>query len=406
MIEEGTQAEVIVVGAGPGGSVAAMLLAQRGHDVLLLDKSDFPRDKTCGDGLTPRAVNTLRRLGLESAVAAQAQRVTHALLYASSGHVLDAAFDPLVRPLPPVGYVIPRLHLDDVLRTAAVRAGARFLPRAYVLDILQQRGRVSGVVARVRDRVQTFRSKVVIVATGASLQLLKRLGIAPDQPHDILAVRGYWEGVSDLQAGFEFHFVADVAPGYGWVFPVSDQVANIGVGVYRLHRNDARSPKVYLDRFLSSYGPLQQRLARARLVGPVKGYPIRTDFPRQPLLGPGWLVVGEAAGLVNPATGEGIDLAMESAELAAGVVHKALSDGDTDMYHLWPYAWHMYRHFEGMFRGLQWIRPIVMRPHPLDILIRQAHKHPGLARRIIRITLGIDPAYTALLPSTWWWLWR
>ncbi len=383
-----------------------MLLARLGHDVLLVDKAHFPRDKTCGDGLTPRAVHTLRRLGLESDVATRSQRITHALLYAASGHVLNAPFDPLVRPLPPVGYVIPRIHLDDLLRTAAMRAGARFLPGTYVVDVLRQQGRVTGVVARVGEKSQTFRSEVVIVATGASLQLLRRLGIAAGSPHDIVAVRGYWEGVEDLHEGFEFHFVADVSPGYGWVFPVNAHVANIGVGVYRLYRGDTRSAKVYLDRFLSTYEQVHRRLTRARLIGPVKGYPIRTDFPRQPLFGPGWVVVGEAAGLVNPATGEGIDLAMESAELAARVVHRALTTGNTGMYNLWPYAWHMYRHFEGMFRGLQWIRPIVMRPHPLDVLIRQAQKHPGLARRIIRITLGIEPAYTALLPSTWWWLWR
>ena len=404
MIGEREHAEVLVVGAGPAGSIAAMLLARQGHDVLLVDKAEFPRDKTCGDGLTPRAVATLQRLGLEAQVAAHAHRITRAHLYAASGHVLRADFDPLVHPLPPRGYIIPRVHLDDVLRSAAIRAGASFVPRVHVVDVVREGGYVRGVVARVDGTTRIIHARVVIVAIGASLHLLRRLGIATDPPHDILAVRGYWEGVSDLDDGFEFHFAADVAPGYGWVFPVNDGVANIGVGVYRLRRGDARTAKDYLAKFLSDYAPVRERLVHARALGPVKGYPIRTDFPQQPVFGHGWLVIGEAAGLVNPATGEGIDLAMESAEWAARTVHTALSTGTPTVENLWPYAWHLYRHFEGMFRGLRWVRSIVMWPHPLDVLIRQSRRHPGLARRIIRITLGIEPAYTALLPTTWWWL--
>ena len=397
-------ADVIVVGAGPGGSVTAMLLARQGWDVLLLDRARFPREKVCGDGLTPRAVHTLQQLGLESHVAAHAFAVTHARLVAPSGVSFSLPFDPHVSPLPPRGYVLPRLRLDDLLRQEAVAAGSRFLAGARVRDVLQDGRRVVGVVVEREGTVSTYRARLVILAVGANIALLRRLGLVSQPPHEIVAVRGYWQGVENLQPALEFFFTRDLYPGYGWVFPTSEEEANIGIGVYRPNTTKAlRSAAQVLRSFLRENDELRERLGRAAPRAQVRGYPIRTGFPSHSVAGAGWLVVGEAAGLVNPVTGEGIDLAMESAIIAAEVAHSALL-GKVDARALWPYAWRLHRRFGHVFRGLRRLRPIVMRPRALDILIRKAAKHPPLAARIMGITLGTTSPYTAFLPSTWKWI--
>lgn len=397
--------DVIVVGAGPGGSTVARLLAHRGWRVLLVDRARFPRPKTCGDGLTPRAVRTLRHLGLEEAVARHAYRVDGARLVAPSGVTFTASFDPHVAPLPSRGYVLPRLHLDHLLLQEALEAGVTFRPGVKVVDVAREGRQVVGVVMREDGQVQTSRARLIILAVGAAIPLLHRLGLVQAPPHEVLAVRGYWRGVSGLSAALEFFFSRQIAPGYAWVFPTGEAEANIGVGIFRpAGTKDGRNAARALREFLTKTPEMASRLCGAEMVGAPQGYPIRTDFPSHPVCGPGWMVVGEAAGLVNPVTGEGIDLALESAVLAAEVASETLRREGTGKRGLWPYAWKLHRRFAHTFRGLRRLRPIVMRPRALEILIRRAERHPGLAARIMGITLGTTSPYSAFLPSTWRWL--
>jgi len=399
-------ADVIVVGAGPGGSVTAARLARRGWNVLLLDRTEFPREKVCGDGLTPRAVNTLRFLGLESLVTEHAYPIHQARLYASPAADFTLPFDPHVAPLPPRGYVLPRYHLDDLLRKEAIRQGATFLPHVRVNGFLREGGRIVGIQGAQGGRARAWRSSLVVLATGASIALLKALGIVRVPPHDVLAVRGYWRGVKGLEPRFEFFFTPEVEPGYAWLFPVAEDTANIGVGLFVPASGTHRRPAQMFREFLRQNEELQQRLSHAERLGEFKGYPIRTDFPSHRVHGPGYLIVGEAAGLVNPITGEGIDLAMESGILAADVADVALRQGNVSAAMLRRYERTLRRRFGRMFRGLRFLRGRVMRSHTLDMLIRRARRHPGLARRIMAITLGTTSPYTAFLPSSWWWIMR
>ena len=375
-----------------------MLLARLGHDVLLLDRARFPRKKTCGDGLTPRAVDTLARLGLEKKIASLSFKVLSARLYAPSGTVLRASFANSVEPLPPRGYVIQRVYLDDLLRLEAIKAGARFVGGAQVTDFIWDNQRVKGVKVHVDGVEKEVRSFVVVVATGASLHLLKRLGIAPASGVDLFAVRGYWEGVKDIDDALEFHFVRNISPGYSWLFPVSHDVANIGICFYPGRKFPRILPRKMLMELLSSHPYFRKRLENARPMGKIHGYPIRTGFPLQPVTGKGWLIVGEAAGLVNPVTGEGIDLAMESAELAAQVIHQAMGSGNRDGDTLRLYSKKLHSRFRGMFYALRLIRPVALHPQLQEFVVRMARKRPGLKRRIIRINLGLAPAHQVLFP--------
>lgn len=395
-------ADVIIVGAGPAGSTAAALLAQKGWQVLLLDRAQFPRDKTCGDGLTPRAVAVLDHLGLlEEFRAAGYQTVNGARVYSPLGEMLDVRFDqygPLLG-LPQMGFVIPRYELDDRLRQRAIACGARFQPGVHVRQPFFENGQVAGVDGDTGDGPFAARAPLTILATGAHIGLLKAFGVLAAMPPGVNAVRGYYSGVADLTDQFEFYFDREINPGYAWVFPLPGGMANVGVG-YFARTEAGKTPNV--KRLLDDYLARHDRFRDAKPEGPVKGFPLRTDFPSHKPIGPGYLIVGESLGLVNPATGEGIDFAMESAELAAGAADAALGSRDTSLAGLRPYARLLGRRYGSLFRGLQLVKHLAMRPRGISVLVHKAQTKPQLARMIAGITLATASPWSAFAPRVWW----
>ncbi|MCX7669880.1 MAG: geranylgeranyl reductase family protein, partial [Anaerolineae bacterium] len=393
MTSQRESAEVVIVGAGPAGSTLAALLAARGHDVLLLDRALFPRDKTCGDGLTPRAVGVLERLGLLEGLRANGYRQIHgALLHAPGGDRWHMRFADYDLGLPAFGLVIPRVELDDHLRRHAIQCGARFRGGADVLRPLYRETAVSGrrivggVEARTTDGLFQVQARLTVIAAGAAIGLLRAFGVLRAMPPGIHAMRGYYDRVPDLTDAFEFYFDPELSPGYGWVFPTGDGRANIGIGILdRGKGGPAPNLRAQLDAFLRRH----ERLAAATPIGPIKGYPIRIDFPRCRPIGDGFLVIGEAAGLVNPVTGEGIDLAMESAELAAEAITAALAAGDVTVVGLRGYAHDLHARYSAFFRGIRVLLRLATGPRALNILIRKAPQRPALARAIAGINLGV-----------------
>ncbi|HEX9118716.1 MAG TPA: geranylgeranyl reductase family protein [Anaerolineae bacterium] len=396
------RADVIVVGAGPGGSTAAALLARAGWDVLLLDRADFPRDKTCGDGLTPRAVAVLEHLGLLGELQAQGyQAIEGARVISPRAEILDvpfAQYGPALG-LPPLGLVIPRYELDDRLRAHALACGARFQSGVHVTQPVSADGQVVGVAGTQGGKAFTARARLTILATGANIGLLKAFGVLSTMPPGVNAVRGYYRGVADLGKEFEFYFENEIVPGYAWVFPLSDGRANVGVG-YFARSGDGKTPDV--KRMLTDFLARHARFSDATPEGPVKGFPLRTDFPSHAASGPGFLILGESLGLVNPATGEGIDFAMESAELAAEAAAAALAGKDTTRRSLLRYDRLLERRYGSLFRGLQVVKHLAMGPRGISILVHKAQTRPHLARVIAGVTLGTISPWAAFAPRVWW----
>src|SRR3989338_901512 len=309
--------DVVIVGAGPAGSASAYFLASRGFDVQLLDKAEFPRDKTCGDALSPRSLHVLRTMGLLEAILAAGHRLDHVLLYAPNGQPVQAHV-PNFAGLPDFVVVLPRLKLDERVRRQAAQAGAQFSARVAVTNLVWEQGRITGVRAESPAGPIELRARLTLLATGAATALLERAGLLPRQPAFGRAARTYFENMPATANAVEFHFDAVPLPGYGWVFPTSPTSANVGAGYFtRAGRPALRnSPRQVFDDFVAS-PRLRALLAKARQTAPVKGYPLRFDFPTARTALPGLRLVGEACGLVNPLTGEGIDYALESAEVAA-----------------------------------------------------------------------------------------
>ncbi len=386
--------DVVVVGAGPGGSAAAYYLARCGLDVLLLDKSEFPRDKVCGDGLTPRAVGVLDDMGVLDSLLAVGHRIGGVEIFAPDGYPTAAPLPPW-NGLPASMLVVPRVALDDAIRKRALGSGARFAGQVSVHGVEAIGNGV--VVTGERGRLPvTFRARIAILATGASVSLLVRLGLLPQAPPMMLAARAYFEGMSDLADRIQIRLDGVPLPGYGWIFPLSPASANIGAGFFPRARGGHRlsvTPRAAFDGFTRGRA-VGAMLARARQCGPVRSYPIRVDFPAFPTSGDRILLVGEAAGLVNPLTGEGIDYALESAQIAAQHVARMFDTGDLSRRSIAGYDRLLRDRFERLFVFCRRARDLALHPVILNRLARVAARREDLKMALTNILLGNRPAST------------
>ena len=326
------EADVLVVGAGPAGSATATHLARRGLDVALLEKSQFPREKVCGDGLTPRATRQLIRLGIDTSVEAGWLHNKGLRIYGGSTTPFELPW-PELADFPSYGLVRPRADFDDLLARNAVAAGAKLYERTNVSGpiIDDTTGRIVGVTTKNGD---TFKAPLVVAADGNSTRLSLALGLTKrdDRPMGV-AVRTYYRSPRHIDDHLESWLElwagkpgeSDLLPGYGWIFGMGDGTCNVGLGV--LNTSSAFGKTDYKDvlrRWADSLGD-RWELTHDPAGGPIRGAALPIGFNRAPLYADGLLLVGDAAGMVNPFNGEGIDYALEAARVGSEVIAQALA---------------------------------------------------------------------------------
>ena len=321
--------DAVVVGAGPGGATAAAFMADDGLRVLLLDKECFPRDKVCGDAVSGKSVDVMRQLGVAEALRAAGSQASWGITFgAPSGDAASIPFAPDHRAAPPA-FVCPRTVFDQLLLDRAVAAGAEVRQGAEVEGLLWEKGRVVGV--RVAAHMQPIHAPLVVGADGAYSAVVRGLGLPQlEERFYAAAVRAYYDGVTgfDERHFMEIHFVDEAMPGYFWIFPLGEGRANVGVGMlsHEVKRRGVRL-KALLDRCVR-HPRFRDRFAGARRVGPVKGWGLPLGSKPRPMAGNGWLLVGDAASLIDPFTGEGIGNAMVSGREAARWARRATDAHD------------------------------------------------------------------------------
>ena len=323
--------DVLVVGAGPAGSAAAAWVARAGLDVVLADRAVFPRDKACGDGLTPRAVAELRRLGLTEWL--RGRVANWGLRAAGFGQELYLPWPG--GSLPAHGSAVPRTELDDRIRQVALASGAIGLQGAQALDVEREGERVTAVRFRRDGRSFSVACRRLVVADGARSQLGRALGREwhRDTAYGV-AVRGYVDSGRSTDPWISSHLELrgadrELLSGYGWVFPLGGGQVNIGVGTLATARRPA---DVALRPLLGVYA--DQRRQDWQLTGPVRE-PWSALLPMggavSGVAGANWALVGDAAGCVNPLNGEGIDYGLETGRLVADLIL-----GSDDLSAAWP----------------------------------------------------------------------
>jgi geranylgeranyl reductase family protein len=326
------EAQVVIVGAGPGGSTAAYHLAQAGVDVVVCEKSQFPREKVCGDGLTPRAVKQLVAMGIETEPAAGWIK-NYGLRIIGGGMRIEVPW-PDLAAFPSYGLVRPRQDFDEVLARAAQKAGARLYEGTTVLGPVRDEhtGRVTGVTTKDG---RTFKAPLTLVADGNSSRFSLAMGWTrrEDRPMGV-AYRRYFRSPRHdddwLESWLELWDGAPgrsrLLPGYGWIFGVGDGTSNVGLGILNTSDAFARTDyRAMLDRWLAGL-PEEWGFVEENATAPTRGAALPMGFNRKPHYADGALLVGDAGGMVNPMNGEGIAYAMESGRLAAEVVAQALAE--------------------------------------------------------------------------------
>ena len=341
----GSPAEVVIVGAGPAGASAAYYLATLGRSVLLLDRSRFPRDKSCGDAVTHLGVGVLAEMGVLPLLG-DAWR-THGLKVSMRGH-RTRTFNSGAQP-GETGLVVPRAILDAAIVARAVAAGARLREGIRVRRLLRDdTGLCTGVETDAGERLA---APVVVAADGATSVLARQAGLCGTAPGGLgYALRAYFSDVADLEDHLEFFAPLASAsrrwlPSYGWIFPVGSGVVNVGVGV-SAKQEHAGIRELFGD-FVNRIRRDDVRFSHARQAGRLLGAPLRFDFDPRRSWAPGLVVVGDAAGMISPFTGEGIAYALEAGRIAADVIDRQLRAGS--VHDLSGYAARVARRYGGYF---------------------------------------------------------
>ncbi|MHB8328415.1 MAG: geranylgeranyl reductase family protein [Acidimicrobiales bacterium] len=335
--------DVLVVGGGPSGASCAYWLADAGWDVVVVEKKQFPREKTCGDGLTPRSVRQLTDMGLAGALSG-AHRYT-GLRSCAYGMTLELPW-PDHPSFPAVGYVITRHDLDQLVAERAAKAGAALWQGAEAAEpILDDSPDADGgpgpgrlpactgalVVDRRARTTHRVRARYVVVADGANSRFGRALGTTRDRSYPLgMALRGYFRSPRHDDTFIESHLDirdadGNVVPGYGWVFPLGDGRVNAGVGLLSSEGRFKGVNTSHLMNIFVDWAPKYWGLSSATSCGPPTGGKLPMGLSVAPRVGRSTLAVGDAAGAINPFNGEGIAYGYETGRLAAACIGRALS---------------------------------------------------------------------------------
>ncbi|WP_026555929.1 geranylgeranyl reductase family protein [Arthrobacter sp. 35W] len=395
--------KVLIVGAGPAGSTAAYYLAQAGMDVTVLEKTAFPREKVCGDGLTPRAVREIQKLGLPHE-ASEGWRRNKGLRLKAGGRTVEVPW-PELSDFPQYGLIRTRLGFDESLARHAQSAGAVVLERHSVnAAVTDDAGRVVGATAALLDdagkktgETRTFDADVVLAADGNSTRTAVSLGLhkRDDRPLGV-AYRTYFTSPrheDDWMEGWlelpDKH--GNPLPGYGWVFGVGDGTANVGLGILNSSKEFGKLDYRQVLRDWTAGMPAEWGFTPENQVGEIRGAALPMGFNRTPHYSPGMLLLGDAGGMVSPFNGEGISYAMESARFAAEFIERAAGANSRLA------ADHALASYSGYIRG-QWgshftlgrvFAQLIGKPQIMKLALRTGMPVPVLMRFVVRMMANL-----------------
>ena len=394
--------DLIIVGAGPAGAAAALYARRRGLRTLLLDRDRFPRDKICGDALSGKSVAVLQELGLLDKVRNLPGAAIGRIVFGSpervNAHVGLQHYDyrDLLtgRVMPMEGFVIRRRIFDHFLFEEARRQADHCVEDFAVADLVVEDGQVRGVRGRPKGngKISEFRGHLVLGCDGFNSIVARKAGLyRHESRHWVVALRCYYENVKDLSDQIELHFVDAVRPGYFWIFPLENGCANVGIGMVHEYIKRRRvNLKSALQETIDDPG-FKARFAAARPLEQPVGWNLPVGSKRRPMHGPGLLLLGDAAGLIDPFTGEGIGNALYSARLAVETAAEAREAGDFSAAFLQRYADRLWDSLGNELRLSTRLQRLGQYRPLLNLVIRKAAGNPALSQLICGMIANARP---------------
>jgi len=330
---------VLVVGGGPAGSAAAFWLARAGHHVVLAEKKEYPREKTCGDGLTPRAIHQLIDIGFDFDVP-EFHRVRGLRSYAGDELQVELRW-PDHSVFPNWGGVIRRAELDAQVAALTAKEGVEVREKVEAKAVIVD-GRLAAVDLSHNGDTERLNPRAVVVADGSLSRFGRALGTNRDKSYPMgLAARGYYASplsdVDFLESQLDMRDASGASmPGYGWVFPLGDGTVNVGVGLLSTF---SRWKQVNTTEMMNDYAkiaPSYWGLSEDTRLTEPRGGKLSMSFSVGPRVGSNYVVVGDAAGSINPWNGEGISYAYETGRVAARHISDALAADDLGLLQRYP----------------------------------------------------------------------
>jgi geranylgeranyl reductase family protein len=330
---------VLVIGGGPAGSAAAYWMARDGLDVTLVEKKEYPRDKTCGDGLTPRAILQLQNMGFDFDVP-EFHRITGLRSYAGDDLMIEMPWPDHSR-FPNWGGVIRRRDLDQRVARLAEKEGVRIREKTTATPVVES-GQLTAVTLANGGESETVTPDVTIIADGSMNRFGRELGTSRRRDYPLgMAARGYYSSPRSedpfLESQLDLRDSSGATiPGYGWVFPLGDGTVNVGVGLLSTFKKWKDVNTTHMMNDYVAAAPEYWGLSEESKLSKPMGGKLTMSYSKSPLIGHNWLTVGDAAGAINPWNGEGISYAYETGRFAADYVAEALGAGDLGLLRRYP----------------------------------------------------------------------